>query len=79
VGAAAFLVYLFLPADCPEPARRTAAVFILAALFWAFEVIPLFATSLLVILLLVFSLARPGGVLTMDENGYQIFLSKASR
>ena len=73
-GAAAFLVYLFLPADCPEPARRTAAVFILAALFWAFEVIPLFATSLLVILLLVFSLARPGGVLTMDENGYQIFL-----
>lgn len=73
-GGAAFLVYFVLPESCPEPARRTAAVFILAAFFWALEIIPLFATSLLVILLLIFSLAKPGGVLGMDSNGYQIFL-----
>lgn len=72
--SAALIAYIFLPASCPEPAKRTAAVFILAACFWASEVIPLFATSLVVILLLVFSLARPGGALGMDQNGYQIFL-----
>lgn len=72
--AAAIAIYFVLPPDCPEPARRTAAVFTVAALFWAFEIIPLFATSILVVLLLVFSLAKPGGVLGMDQNGYQIFL-----
>ena len=73
-ACAALVVYLVLPSSCPEPARRTAAVFVLAAIFWAFEIIPLFATSLLVVLLLVFFLAKPGGVLGMDETGYQIFL-----
>lgn len=71
---AALAVYLALPQSCPEAARRTAAVFILAAFFWAFEIIPLFATSFVVILLLIFSLSKPGGILGMDENGYQIFL-----
>ena len=47
----AFVVYLILPSECPEAARRMAFIFILAALFWAFEIIPLFATSLLVVLL----------------------------
>ena len=73
-ACAALVVYLALPLSCPEPARRTAAVFVLAALFWALEIIPLFATSLLVVLLLVFFLAKPGGILGMDETGYQIFL-----
>lgn len=73
-ACAALLVYLLLPPACPEPAKRTAAVFILAAFFWACEIIPLFATSLLVVLLLIFSLAKPGGILGMNESGYQIFL-----
>lgn len=67
-------VYFVLPPDCPEPARRTASVFIFAALFWALQLIPLFATSLLVILSLIFLLAQPDGVLGMRENGYQIFM-----
>lgn len=67
-------VYFLLPPGCPEPARRTAAVFTLAALSWALEIIPLFATSLLVVLLLVLSLAKPDGILGMDDAGYQIFL-----
>ena len=70
----ATITYLALPPDCPEPARRTAFIFVLAALFWALEIIPLYATSLLVVLLEVFLLGRPGGVLEMDRSGYQEFL-----
>jgi sodium-dependent dicarboxylate transporter 2/3/5 len=69
---AAFAVYWLLPAGCPESARRAAAVFVFAAFFWALEIIPLFATSLLVIVLLIFSLARPGADGTQDS--YHIFL-----
>lgn len=65
--------YFFLPADCPEPARRTAAVFVLAAFFWGMEIIPLFATSILVVVLLIFLLAKPGGVLGADEAGFKLF------
>jgi sodium-dependent dicarboxylate transporter 2/3/5 len=71
---AAALTYYFLPADCPEAARRTAFVFVIAALFWALEIIPLFATSFLVILLLTFLLCRPGGVLNMEPTGFTVFL-----
>lgn len=70
----AALAYFLLPPNCPEPARRTAFVFVMTALFWAFEVIPLYATALVVVVSLIFSLAKPEGVLGMDENGYQIFL-----
>lgn len=70
-ACAAAVVYFTLPSSCPEPARRTAAVFILAALFWALEIIPLFATSILVVLLLIFTLTGPGGE---NPHAYQIFL-----
>lgn len=73
-GVIAVLVYIYLPADCPEPARRAAAVFIIGALLWATEVIPLYATSLLVVLLEILFLCRPGGVLQMDKSGYAVFL-----
>ncbi len=66
---AAILTYAALPPDCPEPARRTAAVFVLSAFFWAFEVIPLFATSLLIIPLLIILLPEPAG-----GSGFQTFL-----
>jgi len=71
---AALSVYLLLPADCPEAARRTAFIFVLAAVFWALEVIPLYATSLVVVLLEILLLARPSGVLNMTESGYTTFL-----
>ena len=73
-GCLAIWTYFILPESCPEAGRRTAGVFILAAVFWSLEIIPLFATSLWVILFLVFSLTKPGGVLGMDESGYQLFL-----
>jgi sodium-dependent dicarboxylate transporter 2/3/5 len=71
---AAAAVYFFLPAECPEAARRTAFVFTLAACFWAMEIMPLWVTSLIVVLLLIFTLGRPGGVLDMKREGYTIFL-----
>ncbi len=73
--AAAFAAYLFLPAGCPEPARRASVIFIVAAFLWAFEIIPLHATAIVVVLASIFLLAWPGGVLEMDNNGYQIFLA----
>ncbi len=59
---AALATYLLLPPDVNELARRTAAIFIIAAIFWATEVLPLYATSLLVIGLLVLALAKIGGL-----------------
>jgi sodium-dependent dicarboxylate transporter 2/3/5 len=70
----AVAVYFLLPPGVPEPARRTAAVFVIAAFFWALEIIPLYATSLLVVLLETFLLCRPGGVLDMAPDGYKIFM-----
>jgi solute carrier family 13 (sodium-dependent dicarboxylate transporter), member 2/3/5 len=69
-----FITYFLLPETIPEAGKRVAAVFVLAVFFWAFEVIPLYATSLLVVILLAFMLTKPGGVLGLGESGYQLFL-----
>lgn len=70
--------YFFLPDSCPEAAKRCAAIFVFAASFWALDLLPVYVTSLLVVLLLCFTLAKPGGVLQMDENGYSVFLAPFS-
>ena len=70
----AIAVYFFAPDGMPEPAKRTLAVFVWAALFWVFEIIPLYATSLGIVVLLTFLLGRPGGILGMDETGYAVFM-----
>ncbi len=70
----ALAVAMLLPGSVSEAARRAAFVFVFAAAFWSMEIIPLYATSLLVVLLNIFLLARPGGVLEMDDSGYQTFL-----
>ena len=67
-------LWVWMPDSAPEAARRTAFIFAFAACFWSLEIIPLYATSLVVVLLNIFLLARPGGILDMDESGYQIFL-----
>ena len=67
-------VYALLPESASEAARRAAFIFVFAAAFWSLEIIPLYATSMVVVLLNVFMLARPGGVLDMDASGYQTFL-----
>ncbi|MCP5507328.1 MAG: anion permease [Chlamydiales bacterium] len=70
----AAIVYFLLPESCPESARRTAFVFILAAVFWSLEILPLYITSLAIVLLLIFLLGKPDGVLEMERTGYTIFL-----
>lgn len=70
----ASLIYWLLPESCPEAARRTAFVFVAAAILWAFEVLPLYVTSLLIVVLLSFSLGKPGGVMNMGFSGYTLFL-----
>ncbi len=70
----AFAVYFFIPAD--EPARRVAFIFVFAALSWAMEIFALYATSLLVVLLSIFSLTQPeGGILDLGRSGFQQFLN----
>jgi len=70
----AVVFYVLVPISMPEAAKRVLFVFILAGIFWAFEIIPLYATSLGVVLLLTFLLCRPGGILNMDEMGYTVFM-----
>src|SRR3989344_139922 len=78
-GIGAFLsagaVYYFLPADCAEPARRMAAIFVIAALFWALEIIPLFATSIGIVLLQIFLLAGDHGIPELGKYGYRVFFN----
>ncbi|MEO0474785.1 MAG: DASS family sodium-coupled anion symporter [Planctomycetota bacterium] len=55
-------LYFLLPASISELQRRMLCVFVVAALFWAFEVLPLYATSLLVIAMMILFLATEGGL-----------------
>lgn len=66
--ALAILAYLVLPSDMEEPARRAVAIFIIAAIFWATEVIPLYATSLLVICLKILLLSPPLGFTNISPD-----------
>ncbi|MEX2388374.1 MAG: DASS family sodium-coupled anion symporter [Phycisphaeraceae bacterium] len=66
--ALATLAYLFLPGDMNELAKRAVAIFIIAAIFWATEVIPLYATSLCLVGLQVLLLAHNGGLAPADAG-----------
>lgn len=70
----ALLPLFLLPSGFSLSARATASIFVIAVGFWAFEVIPLYATSLLVVLLLSFSLGHPRDWLHFGSEGYQVFL-----
>jgi len=61
-AALAVATYYLLPSDLNELARRTATIFIVAAVFWATEVLPLYATSLCVLGLQIIFLADAGGL-----------------
>ncbi len=81
--AAAVCTYLFLPEDLPvpegfvsdQPARLMAAIFALALVLWVTEAIPLFATSLLVIMCEAWLIATAGE--TLDAR-YTIVLAAFS-
>jgi len=78
--AASLGVYFILPSDMDDPARRTVAIFLIAGVFWATEVIPLFATSLCVIALQVLLLANQGGLAPTGDQplSYSVFLEPFS-
>ncbi|MEM8558802.1 MAG: DASS family sodium-coupled anion symporter [Bacteroidota bacterium] len=57
----ALVVSAVVPEALPREARLMAGIFVLAALLWTTEALPLFATALLVIALEVVLLANPGG------------------
>jgi sodium-dependent dicarboxylate transporter 2/3/5 len=61
-ATAAVACYLLLPPAIDELQRRMIAIFLVAAVFWATEALPLFATSLLVIAFEVLCLAEAGGL-----------------
>ncbi len=77
-AAAAGAVYFLLPGELGEPGRRMAFIFAAAALFWALEIVPLYTTSLMVVILEILMLGRPGGVMGMDKSGYTMFLTPFS-
>lgn len=53
----ALALYILLP--FPEESRRALVLFFIAALFWAFEMIPLFATSIGLVACLTLFLTKP--------------------
>ncbi|MDO9016404.1 MAG: DASS family sodium-coupled anion symporter [Deltaproteobacteria bacterium] len=61
-GLAAAAVYVLLPVGVNELARRAAAIFVVACVFWATEALPTYATALCVVALEVLFLAHNGGV-----------------
>ncbi|MEM9882569.1 MAG: DASS family sodium-coupled anion symporter [Planctomycetota bacterium] len=61
-AAAAMATYYGLPDGIGELPRRTAAIFVVAVIFWATEIIPLYATSLLLIGMQIVFLAGGGGM-----------------
>lgn len=68
---AAVLVYFLLPGDMGEPGRRAVGIGVLAAILWAVEIIPLFATSLAVVVLQIVLLSGQRGA-----NGQAIRFSQ---
>ncbi len=61
----AIAAYYLLPASMDELARRTVAIFLVGAIFWATEVLPLYATSLCIIGMGILFLADKGGLANM--------------
>lgn len=59
---ASMVVYGYARTALDEMAARSLAVFVLAAAFWTAEILPLFATALLVVVLQIIMLASIGGL-----------------
>jgi sodium-dependent dicarboxylate transporter 2/3/5 len=72
-AALALGVYFLLPAQIGELQRRTVALFVVAAVLWATEALPLFATSFCVIGLEILILANDGGLAGVGNLNYKQF------
>jgi sodium-dependent dicarboxylate transporter 2/3/5 len=67
-----------LPLDLPDAARLCLGIFIFAVVLFATEWIPPFATALLIIVLCIFVLGRPGGPMQLERTGsnsFRVFLN----
>jgi solute carrier family 13 (sodium-dependent dicarboxylate transporter), member 2/3/5 len=71
-AVAGFITYLVLPDSLDEPQRRMATIFVIALVLWVTEGIPLFATSLFIIVCEVWWLAVPSD-LGIDIDYQEIF------
>lgn len=66
----------FAPLEGLTPASRISLmIFVGAAGFWATEAIPPFATAIMVIVLNVYLLGKPGGPVSLEVTEYQAFLN----
>jgi sodium-dependent dicarboxylate transporter 2/3/5 len=74
---AGFLAYFTLPSSMDEPVRRMAAIFVVAVILWVTEAIPLFATSLVVIMAEAWLLAVPDNI-GIDIQYQDIFATLGS-
>ncbi len=68
--ACCLLLYFLLPNTIPEAGKRVTVIFLFAIFFWGLEIIPLYATSLVVVLLLTFALTAP---VDLIGKGYRFF------
>ncbi|MCC5830587.1 MAG: DASS family sodium-coupled anion symporter [Phycisphaeraceae bacterium] len=66
--------YWLLPSEVGELGRRATTIFVVAAFFWAGRVIPLYATSLGVVVVSVLLLAEDGGLAGEGGIAAQAFL-----
>ena len=71
------LLYFVLPSSMTEASKRVCSILLFAILFWGFEIIPLFATSLIIVLLLTLFLTAPANLLGVG-SGVQFFLTPFS-
>ncbi len=73
ICVAALLVSAFTPIDALESAgpRICFVIFVTAAALWTTELIPAFATSIMVIVACVYLLGSPDGPLELMQNGTQ--------
>jgi solute carrier family 13 (sodium-dependent dicarboxylate transporter), member 2/3/5 len=73
---AAFTLYFFIHQIAGEYQARAASILILAAILWSFEAIPLYATSLLAIVLLSFSMAGLPAFADAGLKAYTVFYAE---
>lgn len=73
------LAFILPPHELLSQAGRvTTFIFLLAAFLWTFEVIPAFATGILVIALNVTLLGMPGGVFAVTKTDWKMFIAPIS-
>jgi len=71
-----FLAYYFIPFDISVFARQALALFLIAALFWAFEIIPLYATSICLVVALTFLFGRPDVLAALNQKKFSFFFAQ---